>query len=39
MNYKPLPPKCLCFLGLRVPRIFGRRPLATGELSARFRHL
>ena len=24
---------------LRVPRIFRRRPLATGELSARFRHL
>ena len=38
-NYKPLPPKCLCFLGLRVPRSFVRRPLATGELSARFRHL
>src|SRR5690606_11043061 len=32
-----LPPRLRVLRGFRWPRSFGRRPLATGELSARFR--
>ena len=37
--HRPRPPTCFNLLGLRLPCIFARRPLAIGELSHRFRHL
>ena len=39
LHFKPAPPRCLSFLGLRTPCRLGLRPLATGEESAFFRHL
>lgn len=38
-SYRPTPPRCLRFLGLRTPLSFGRRHLAIGDESAFLRHL